>query len=318
MDGRHQRIYRGAFHSRGLRESAGEMRGEGGQGGEGAETLPLRVAAIFIVMLVSMLGCSIPIMSLYCGGGRWSALQKPKYMTLLKCLSAGVIAAVGFVHTLPEAVYMLEPVTPYPLAFAVALCGVFLVLVLELCFDHIIQKFTPEDGVDEGPPPTTSDDLISASLSSSSAFGDHTPMREGIITAFPASPDDAEADADGATGADSQHQELVARPPGGGEKGGDHHHHHHHHAHPRGVSPLGGIGDVALEVRLALGVRDVQAGTTAQDSTNSTSVLFKAHGEGEGNGHGHGHGGARDGCQAQQMELIRNSMRQPLLVGGRF
>lgn len=112
------------------------------------DTLGLRVAAVFIVATVSLLGCLVTVIV---GTKEQDSARTNR---LLKCLGAGVIACVGFVHVLPDAVSthaqsswspvlvrltltllhvqaeMLEQITPYPLAYVVAMSGAFLLLVI--------------------------------------------------------------------------------------------------------------------------------------------------------------------------------------------
>lgn len=52
-------------------------------------------------------------------------------MTNLKCLAAGVILSVGFVHVLPDAADTLSKVTGCPLAYVIAMIGSFSVLAVE-------------------------------------------------------------------------------------------------------------------------------------------------------------------------------------------
>lgn len=62
------------------------------------DTLGLRVAAVFIVATVSLLGCLVTVIV---GTKEQDSARTNR---LLKCLGAGVIACVGFVHVLPDAV----------------------------------------------------------------------------------------------------------------------------------------------------------------------------------------------------------------------
>lgn len=88
------------------------------------ETLSLRIASIFIVALVSLLGCVLAV-AIRCKEGEDNMTHR-----LLKCLAGGVIAGVGFVHVLAESAEMLGELSPFPWAHVVAMFGAFLTLLL--------------------------------------------------------------------------------------------------------------------------------------------------------------------------------------------
>lgn len=118
------------FPRRSLRAEASSVlaaaAASGGPTSEGFEsTLALRITAIFVVAAVSALGCLLAIV-VGCNAEANNLAHR-----LLKCLAAGVIGAVGFVHVLPEAAEMLEHVTgDFPLAHVVALAGALLVVMI--------------------------------------------------------------------------------------------------------------------------------------------------------------------------------------------
>lgn len=117
----------------------------GGEGGAMEETLNLRIASIFIVAVVSLLGTLLAVllerhMGKTQGGdtntnpknGQFKAIPQ----RLLKCLAAGVIASVGFVHVLAESAESLGELSPFPWAHVVAMLGAFLTLMLNQVHKH--------------------------------------------------------------------------------------------------------------------------------------------------------------------------------------
>ena len=72
----------------------------------------LKISAIFVVFVVSVLGCLIPILL-----AKRSSLQDmlagSVFMTL-KCVATGVVLGVATMHLLPDAIETLESQTEYP------------------------------------------------------------------------------------------------------------------------------------------------------------------------------------------------------------
>lgn len=92
-------------------------------------TLNFRIASIFIVAVVSVLGTAVA------GLLEWHAGTTQKGGSvlnhrILKCVAAGVIASVGFVHVLAESAEMLRELSPFPWAFVLAMLGAFVTLLL--------------------------------------------------------------------------------------------------------------------------------------------------------------------------------------------
>lgn len=124
---------------------------------EVASTLPLRIAAIFIIMVVSLLGCLFPLLVLDLNGrAKWTTnlpltpssrnlsdgervFQGSHAMHLLKSFSAGIILAVGFCHVLAEANEVLSEHVDFPLAFFVAMMGSISVLALSQVVDGLVS-----------------------------------------------------------------------------------------------------------------------------------------------------------------------------------
>src|SRR6056297_658492 len=101
-------------------------------GQESGETLPLRIASVFVIMVVSALGCMFPLLVLDLDGRAKFGGNLPltpssrnktdgervfhgaHAMHLLKSFSAGIILCVGFVHVLAEANETLEELVDFP------------------------------------------------------------------------------------------------------------------------------------------------------------------------------------------------------------
>lgn len=125
---------------------------------ENGSTLPLRITAIFVIMIVSALGCLFPLLVLDVNGKAKFKNNIPltpssrnksdgervfhgaHAMHLLKSFSAGIILCVGFVHVLAEANETLEEVVDFPLAFFVAMMGSIIVLALSQVVDGLVNS----------------------------------------------------------------------------------------------------------------------------------------------------------------------------------
>jgi zinc transporter 1/2/3 len=132
------------------------------------ETMPLRIAAVFIIMVVSLLGCLFPLLVLDLNGRAKFGSNIPltpssrnksdgervfhgaHAMHLLKSFSAGIILCVGFVHVLAEANETLGDLVDFPLAHFVAMMGSIVVLALSQVVDGLVTSMA-ERGKPPGP-----------------------------------------------------------------------------------------------------------------------------------------------------------------------
>jgi len=116
--------------------------------------LHARIIAIFVVAGCSAVGCCLPLVvgeKPGKGGGRGSGKDDGHDdhhhdgMTLihrlLKCMAAGVIVSIGFIHIMGDAAERLGAVTEYPLAFVVTMIGSFLTLALNQVMLHSTSVF---------------------------------------------------------------------------------------------------------------------------------------------------------------------------------
>jgi len=135
---------------------------------QSSETLPLRIAAVFIIMAVSLLGCLFPLLVLDLNGRAKFGSNIPltpssrnksdgervfhgaHAMHLLKSFSAGIILCVGFVHVLAEANETLGDLVDFPLAHFVAMMGSIVVLALSQIVDGLVTSMS-ERGKPPGP-----------------------------------------------------------------------------------------------------------------------------------------------------------------------
>jgi len=133
-----------------------------------SETMPLRIAAVFIIMAVSALGCLFPLLVLDLNGRAKFGSNVPltpssrnksdgervfhgaHAMHLLKSFSAGIILCVGFVHVLSEANETLADLVDFPLAHFVAMMGSIVVLALSQVVDGLVTSMA-ERGKPPGP-----------------------------------------------------------------------------------------------------------------------------------------------------------------------
>ncbi|KAG2495363.1 hypothetical protein HYH03_006631 [Edaphochlamys debaryana] len=122
-------------------ERAGLAGGEGGTGDEGDagenvpaeaegptdDTLPLRIAAIFIILTTGLIG-GLPPLFLKIFRDPTSAVTQ-----LVRSFAAGVILALALVHIIPEAVTEMEGLggIEYPIGGVCVLFGVVLMVLLE-------------------------------------------------------------------------------------------------------------------------------------------------------------------------------------------
>lgn len=107
---------------------------------------PLHVGALFIILAVSTLACSFPMMA-----ARLPSLRVPAYFFfVVRHFGTGVLIATAFVHLLPTAFILLgDPclsgfwTDDYPaMPGAIALAGIFLVTVVEMVF-HPSRRIRP-------------------------------------------------------------------------------------------------------------------------------------------------------------------------------
>lgn len=110
----------------------------------------LKISAIVVVFMVSVLGTFIPMM-LSIKYSLKELLDSSIFMTL-KCIATGVIIGVATMHLLPESIEVLEEIqTTYPLAMAIMVFGIFFALGVDqmaLYFIHNIDenKSISDDG----------------------------------------------------------------------------------------------------------------------------------------------------------------------------
>ncbi|ERF71018.1 hypothetical protein EPUS_03298 [Endocarpon pusillum Z07020] len=110
-----------------------------GSGGRtGSYNTPLHVAALFIILILSTLACSFPIIA-----RRFPKLPIPhRFLFLSRHFGTGVLIATAFVHLLPTAfVSLTDPCLPYfwnegypAMAGFIAMASVFLVVTIEMFF----------------------------------------------------------------------------------------------------------------------------------------------------------------------------------------
>ncbi|KAI9374320.1 ZIP zinc transporter-domain-containing protein [Aspergillus egyptiacus] len=115
------------------------------QGGVNSDeyNLSLHVGALFIILGVSTLACALPILIIH-----FSRLRIPtSFLFFVRHFGTGVLIATAFVHLLPTAFTLLgDPclsgfwTTDYPaMPGAIALCGIFLVTLIEMVFSPVRQ-----------------------------------------------------------------------------------------------------------------------------------------------------------------------------------
>ncbi|KAI5798984.1 Zinc/iron permease [Geopyxis carbonaria] len=105
---------------------------------DGSYNLPLHVLALFIILIQSILSCSVPLLV-----KRFPQLRVPhQFLFLSRHFGTGVLIATAFVHLLPTAFTSLtDPCLPkfwnetYPaMAGLIAMVAVFFVVVIEMVF----------------------------------------------------------------------------------------------------------------------------------------------------------------------------------------
>lgn len=107
---------------------------------------PLHVGALFIILFVSTLACSFAILASNFPGLRLPA----RFFFVIRHFGTGVLIATAFVHLLPTAFISLgDPclsgfwTTDYPaMPGAIALAGIFLVILVEMIF-HPCRQVRP-------------------------------------------------------------------------------------------------------------------------------------------------------------------------------
>ena len=96
----------------------------------------LKISALFVIFIVSIVGVIIPLML----AKRFSLqelLTGGLFMTV-KCISTGVVLGVSLMHLLPDAIETLESQAEYPLAIAIAAFGIFFTLgVDQVCLYYM-------------------------------------------------------------------------------------------------------------------------------------------------------------------------------------
>jgi zinc transporter ZupT len=215
-------------------------------GQESGETLPLRIGSVFVIMVVSALGCMFPLLVLDLDGRAKFGGNLPltpssrnktdgervfhgaHAMHLLKSFSAGIILCVGFVHVLAEANETLEELVDFPLAFFVAMMGSIVVLALSQVVDGVVSSMgrksrppgpSSTGGVDmvsmgRDPSLNMSKVVISAPDTSPSARApsihlEEAAAQEGLTASQKQFLQAARQGADGASGNEHQHAPIT-------------------------------------------------------------------------------------------------------------
>ncbi|KIW99537.1 uncharacterized protein Z518_11276 [Rhinocladiella mackenziei CBS 650.93] len=124
---------------------------------------PLHVGALFIILFVSTMACSFPMLAT-----RFPGLRLPgRFFFVVRHFGTGVLIATAFVHLLPTAFVLLgNPclsgfwTDDYPaMPGAIALAGIFLVTVVEMVF-HPSRHIRPMSEVrTSGERPLTTDEI---------------------------------------------------------------------------------------------------------------------------------------------------------------
>ena len=109
------------------------------------QSLSLRIASIFIILTVSVIGIVLPLHFLHLI--ELENLQTNPWIRMLKIFSAGIMTGVALIHLLPDAAFSLNDQVPEypPLAFSIATGGVCLMLFLESFLTH-----TKSSGASDG------------------------------------------------------------------------------------------------------------------------------------------------------------------------
>jgi len=101
-------------------------------------SLQLRVGAIFLIFIVSLLGFFSPLVVAHYYA--IEDLQKNSNFLILKSFSTGIILGVAVIHLLGEAASELGEYYDYPLAYALASVGVLLTLGVDQVSMFLIQR----------------------------------------------------------------------------------------------------------------------------------------------------------------------------------
>jgi len=108
---------------------------------EQAETLTLRIVAVFASAVLTMCGLSLFF-------NKWSKHITMEMLLCVRAASAGAMLSVAIVHIMPEAAHNLESVTDYPLAGTLVLLGMFVAYAFEA-----LSGGQPHDHVQVAAPP---------------------------------------------------------------------------------------------------------------------------------------------------------------------
>lgn len=100
-----------------------------------------------LLLGIKLASCPLLIILAYVSG-RWPTrliAQKSSRNTisLANCFAAGVFMGAGLIHTLSDSASLLDQHTEYPLAFALACLGFFLVFGFDRILGHGNEKFSP-------------------------------------------------------------------------------------------------------------------------------------------------------------------------------
>jgi solute carrier family 39 (zinc transporter), member 1/2/3 len=109
------------------------------------ETLPLRIGAVFIVLVTSIIGAFLPLVL---------PRTSEKVYRLICSFATGVILSTGFIHMMPEAFERLSeafPDTKYPIGAAISMAAVIVTMTMESLATHYFDKLianSPKESTD--------------------------------------------------------------------------------------------------------------------------------------------------------------------------
>mmetsp|Transcript_18109 Transcript_18109/g.38967 ORF Transcript_18109/g.38967 Transcript_18109/m.38967 type:complete len:356 (-) Transcript_18109:1205-2272(-) len=97
-------------------------------------TLDLRLACIFVVLVITFLGCIPPLF--------FPVFRDNSHplTRILRAFAEGVILTLAIVHVLPEGVADFQQLTEYPLAEAIVIAGIILMAMVENAFNSYVAR----------------------------------------------------------------------------------------------------------------------------------------------------------------------------------
>jgi zinc transporter ZupT len=94
-------------------------------------TTDLRIAAVFVVLVTSLLGAAAPLLLL-------RNLHDGVLARVTRAFSSGVILSLSLVHIVPDASEDLEGLTDFPVAGCCAACGALLMVLIEQVLNGLL------------------------------------------------------------------------------------------------------------------------------------------------------------------------------------